>query len=372
MEKIGIDARKVSDYGIGTHIRNLLINLSELDKEREYFIFCSQEDAHLLKNLGENFHIIIDNSTKYSLLEHISLSWKIKKLKLELFHEPHYVLPLFTSSPHFIVTIHDLIHLLFPQYLPNQRAYYYARYMLKKAVARSTKIITVSQSTKADIQRLLFANPDKIKVIYNGVEESFFNPCSSHELKSTKERYQLFQPFLLYVGNLKPHKNLICLIESFRLVKEEVENELQLIIVGRDVVSYPELKRSAEKLGLRQSVRFLGFIPKSLLSGLYRLAEIFVFPSLYEGFGLPPVEAMACGTPVVAAKTSSLPEILGDAAFFTEVDHPSILAEAITKVLKDDKLKSSLHKRGPVQAHKFSWKKTAQEVLALYRETMQK
>jgi glycosyltransferase involved in cell wall biosynthesis len=372
MEKIGIDARKLSDYGIGTHISNLLINLSKLDKEREYFIFCNQEDAHLVNDLAENFHVTIDNSTKYSLQEHISLSWKIKKLKLNLFHEPHYVLPLFTSTPNYIVTIHDLIHLLFPQYLPNRRAYYYARYMLKKAVTRSTQIIAVSQSTKSDIQRHLFANPDKIKVIYNGVEENFFNTWSSHELKSTKERYQLFQPFILYVGNLKPHKNLTCLIESFRLIKEEVENKLQLIIVGRDVVSYPELKRSAEKLGLRQAVRFLGFIPKNLLPGLYRLAKIFVFPSLYEGFGLPPIEAMACGTPVVAAKTSSLPEILGEAAFLTEVNHPSTLADAITKVLKDDNLRNNLSELGPKQAHKFSWDKTAQEVLTLYRETMQK
>lgn len=371
MDKIGIDARKIADYGIGTHINNILTNISALDKEREYFIFCSHEDKQKLEGLGENFHIIFDESEKYSLHEHFSLSWKIKKLKLNLFHEPHYVLPMFTSCPT-IVTIHDLVHLIFPQYLPGRWAYYYARFMLKKAVKKSSRIITVSKCTKIDLIELLSANPEKIRIVYNGIEERFFSRWTSKKLKSTQEKYQLYQPFILYIGNLKPHKNLICLIEAFRLIKEEIEDQLQLIIVGRDVVSYPALMRSAEKLGLRQSVRFLGFIPKDFLPGLYRLAELFVFPSRYEGFGLPPLEAMACGTAVVASNTSSLPEVLNDAAYLTEVSHPSQLAEAIVNVLKSDRLRKKLEKSGPKQAKKFSWKKAAQQIIEIYQEAMQK
>jgi glycosyltransferase involved in cell wall biosynthesis len=205
-----------------------------------------------------------------------------------------------------VVTIHDCIHLMFPQYLPNRAAYAYARASMWAAARRSHRILTVSEASKRDILHLFNVKPEKIVVVYNAIDEHFSAIPSDEHVARIRERYQLDHKFVLYVGNIKPHKNLVRLIEAFSQLRRTHE-DLKLLIIGDEISKLPALRRAVHRNKLHKYVRFLGYLKDDTLTVLYRLASVFVFPSLYEGFGLPPLEAMASGTPVVTSNVSSLP-----------------------------------------------------------------
>jgi glycosyltransferase involved in cell wall biosynthesis len=205
--RIAIDARKLRDYGIGTYVRNLLRHLSRIDSTTEYVLLCNGEDCGALEALGENFRAVTDSSAPYSIREQLSVPLDLRRERIDLFHAPHYVLPPLTPCRS-IVTIHDCIHLRFPQYLPNRLAYGYARASLWVATHRSNRVLTVSEASKRDILRYFRVPEAKIDVIYNAIDERFGEPPDDEEVARVRERYQLNDPFVLYAGNIKPHKNL--------------------------------------------------------------------------------------------------------------------------------------------------------------------
>jgi glycosyltransferase involved in cell wall biosynthesis len=365
--RIGIDARKLHDFGIGTYIRNLLRQLARLDRETDFVVLCRAEDAEALGSLGENFRAVIERAGNYSIAEQVRIPLALRREGVTLFHAPHYVLPPLVRCPS-VVTIHDCIHLMFPQYLPNRIALGYARASIALAARRATRVMTVSESSKRDILRFVDTEPDRIDVIYNAYDERFGVEPREEDVVRVRERYQLHDEFVLYAGNVKPHKNLERLIDAFDLVRKRGLDHLKLVLIGDEISKYAGLRRAVHQHQLHKYVRFLGYLPEETLAVLYRLAGVFVFPSLYEGFGLPPLEAMASGTPVVTSNLSSLPEVAGDAAVLVDPYDPRAIADGIHRVLTDEDLRRSLRQKGLARAQQFSWEKSVRRVLEIYAE----
>lgn len=363
--RIAIDVRKLRDFGIGTYIRNLLKYLPRLDQDTEYILLCRAEDRDVLRQLGPNFRPVVHTSRPYSVREQLSVPARLLQESADLFHAPHYVLPPLVPCKS-IVTIHDCIHLMFPQYLPNRFAYTYARVSLRVAARKAECILTVSETSKTDILRYCNVPADRVVVIYNAIDERFAVQPPRELVDRTRERYQLDSPFALYVGNIKPHKNLERLIDAFHLVRREGFERLRLLIIGDQILKYPRLRRAVDRYKLHKHVRFLGFVPDETLAALYRLATVFVFPSLYEGFGLPPLEAMASGTPVVTSNCSSLPEVCGDAAVLVDPYDAESIAEGIRRVLSDPDFRAGLIERGLGRVRDFSWEASIRRVHEVY------
>ena len=369
--RIGIDARKLHDFGIGTYIRNLLRHLARLDGQTDFVIFCRPEDRDALAAVGENFRPVPETSGNYSIAEQFAIPWAIEREGVTLFHAPHYVLPPLVQCRS-VVTIHDVIHLMFPQYLPNRVAFSYAKWSITQASQRATRVMTVSESSKRDILRFVDTEPDKIDVIYNAYDERFAMEPREEDVVRVRERYQLTDEFVLYAGNVKPHKNLERLIDAFALVRKRGLDHLKLVLIGDEISKYAALRRAVHQHRLHQYVRFLGYLPQETLAVMYRLAGVFVFPSLYEGFGLPPLEAMACGTPVIASGVSSLPEVLGDAAMIVNPENVFDIARGIREVILEPEFRRELVHRGYERLKTFSWDTTAAQVLQVYEEAAKK
>jgi glycosyltransferase involved in cell wall biosynthesis len=361
--RIAIDARKLHDFGIGTYIRNVLLGLARLDQSTEFIALCRPTDVEAITELGPNFRAIAEAARPYSLGEQVWIPLSLVRERAHLLHEPHYVLPPATRCRS-VVTIHDCIHLMFPQYLPGRLAHAYARMSMWSAVWKSDHILTVSEASKRDILRFFDIPAEKVAVIYNAIDERFLAPADEERMDLIRQRYQLDHPFLLYVGNIKPHKNLERLIEAFGQVRAGGLDDLRLVIIGDEISKYPSLRQSVHRHRLDKFVRFLGFQPYDTLAAFYRLARAFVFPSIYEGFGLPPLEAMACGVPVVTSNVSSLPEIAGNAAILIDPYEPASIAEGIRSAVTDDALRARLIERGFARAREFSW---GQSVAAIHR-----
>jgi glycosyltransferase involved in cell wall biosynthesis len=369
--RIAIDARKLRDYGIGTYVRNLLRHLSRVDQTTEYVVLCRGTDSQLVDELGENFRAVPEASPGYSVREQITVPRDLRREGADLFHAPHYVLPPLTPCKS-VVTIHDCIHLRFPQYLPNRLGYAYARSFLWVATHRSNRVMTVSEASKRDILEYFSIPPEKIDVIYNGIDERFGEPPAEDAVKRVRERYQLDGPFVLYAGNIKPHKNLGRLIAAFDILRQSGPEfaQVKLVIIGDEISKYAALRHAVHRHKLHKHVRFFGFVPAQTLAILYRLADVFVFPSLYEGFGLPPLEAMASGTPVITSNVSSLPEVVGDAAVLIDPLQPEAIADALRRVLSDSALRDNLRQRGLKRARQFSWEQSVRRVRQIYGEVL--
>jgi len=368
--RIGIDARKLHDFGIGTYIRNLLRQLTRIDQSTEFVVFCRPQDVSTLASLGNNFRVVTETAGNYSIAEQLRIPLALRREGVTLFHAPHYVLPPLVSCRS-VVTIHDCIHLMFPQYLPNRFALGYARASMAYATRRATRVLTVSESSKRDIIRFFGTSPDKIDVIPNAFNERFSVEPKEEDVARVRERYQLQDAFVLYAGNVKPHKNLERLIEAFSLVRRRGLGNLKLVLIGDEISKYAALRRAVHRHQLHPYVRFIGFMPEETLAVMYRLAGVFVFPSLYEGFGLPPLEAMASGTPVVTSNVSALPEVAGDAALLVDPYDPVAIADAIHDVLTNDSLRSRLCQKGRQRASQFSWEASARRVRDIYRQAEQ-
>lgn len=370
MVRIAIDGRKWRDYGIGTYVRNLIRHLSRIDPQTTYFVLCDPLDEPAVR-VGENVVPVVEAAKGYSLDEHLTIPRRLRRLSVDLFHSPHYVLPLRCPVPT-VVTVHDCIHLRFPEYLPNRLAHTYARYMIGHALRTATRVLTVSEASRRDMLHFFpKADGGRITVIPNAIDESLLGVPTPDELEQVKERYQLGGPFVLFVGNIKPHKNLHRLVEAFAQVKRRPAHQsLKLVVIGEESGGYTSLRRTVETTGVRQDVRFFGYVPEPTLAALYRLASVFAFPSLYEGFGLPPLEAMACGTPVVTSRISSLPEVVGDAALLVDPENVDDIASGLSRVLEEPGLKDDLTRRGSERVRHFSWDASARATRRAYFEAM--
>jgi glycosyltransferase involved in cell wall biosynthesis len=253
----------------------------------------------------------------------------------------------------------------------RRRLHFYLTHRVLRGAAR---VIAVSQFTKNEVRKL-FAIPDgRVEVVYNAIDERFLHGhATDADRELIAERYQVNHPFILYAGAIRPHKNVVRIIEAFSALKTELAkgqqyHDLKLIIIGDDVVGHPRLRRTVVRSGVQHDVRFLGFVPIEVLRIFYDVAKIFVFPSLYEGFGLPPLEAMAHGTPVVTSNTSSLPEVVGNAALMVNPENVFEIRRGLQQALLDTEVRAGMKERGYAQAQRFSWNSSVARILNIYRE----
>jgi len=368
--RIAIDARKLHDFGIGTYIRNLVRYLARIDSDTEYQVICRPPDREQIAAYGPNITPVPEAASPYSIAEQLRIPIVLRRHHTQLFHAPHYVLPPMVPCRS-VVTIHDCIHLMFPQYLPNRAAYVYAKASMWSAARRASRVLTVSEASKRDILRFFDIPEQKIVVIPNAFDERFAVEPPPDDVHRVRERFQLDNRYVLYAGNIKPHKNVVRLIEAFAIVRRKLGEDLKLLIIGDEISKHAALRRTVHRHQLHKYVRFLGFVPDQTLAILYRLAAVFVFPSLYEGFGLPPLEAMASGTPVVTSNVSSLPEVVGDAAILVDPYDAGSIAEGIASVLGDEALRLEMIRRGFARARQFSWERSVARTHEIYLDVLQ-
>ena len=330
---IAIDARMILHSGIGTYTRNLLTNIFDIDKSNTYILLGKKKELSKYTQ-KPNVSITEFHSPIYGISEQV-----IEPLKLwntEFLHCPHYNIPVVYEGE-MIVTVHDLIHLIFPQFLKHKAAYFYAKLLFKLMAIRSKKIIAVSENTKIDIVNYLDVKEDKVVVIYNGVSEIFKKDASQEECEKLRHKLNLHAKYILNVSNMKKHKNIETLIEAYsKLRKKGIEQKL--LLVGGEKERVEELQIYAEQFNVAENVISIQNIDFEDLPLLYQICDVFVFPSLYEGFGLPLAEAMASRVPVVTSNVSSMPEVVGNAGITVEPNDADSLAEAMEKVISDSKI----------------------------------
>jgi glycosyltransferase involved in cell wall biosynthesis len=370
--KIAIDTRRIRDFGVGTYIRNLLQALAAADSGHRYALICSPEDAPLFSHLPPAFEPVVYARRDSSRLDHIALPRLIRRLRADVTHVPFHRVPLLLERP-YAVTIHDLSSLFYDDaegFLHGARTF-----RLRRGLERAGGIIAVSGATRRDILNLVPDASERIRLIYNAPDPLFLGRDNADESERHRilERYQIRYPFLLYPGSIRPQKNIPRLIEAFAVARNELANhpdfhDLRLIIIGDEISRHPDVRRAVIHSRVEHCVRFLGFVPIETLRIFHALATAFVFPSLYEGFGLPPLEAMASGTPVIASSVSSLPEVVGGAAMLVNPENVFDIARGITEVLQSPELREELIIKGRIQASRFSWAQTATDVLRLYED----
>jgi glycosyltransferase involved in cell wall biosynthesis len=368
--RIAIDARKLHDFGIGTYIRNIVTELAAIDTTTTYVLLTRPEDAATAA-VGANFTAVVETSRPYSVGEQWRIPRAAARARADLLHEPHYVLPVLTRCKT-VVTIHDCIHLRFPHYLPGRSAFLYAHAMIRLAARKADRILTVSEASKRDILHFTGVAEDKVVVIHNGLDARFATPPCAEEVDRVQQRFQLTHPFVLYVGNIKPHKNLERLIAAFAAMRTDGPDDLKLVVIGDETSRHPALRQAVHRHRLDKHVRFFGFQPAATLVVFYRLARAFAFPSLYEGFGLPPLEAMANETPVVTSNVSSLPEVAGDAALLVDPYDVEAIADGLRRAVTDDALRADLIARGRRRARDFSWARAAAATRQVYGDVLGK
>jgi glycosyltransferase involved in cell wall biosynthesis len=358
---VGIDARKYFDFGIGTYIRNLA-SYFDTQEQDAFTYFAAPEDAGHIRRTHRG-ETIVNRSAKYSAGELVSVSLQANKAGISVYHAPHYTLP-YGLSMRSVVTIHDVIHLRFPEYFsPLQRAY--ARVMISHACRAADAVIVDSEFSGKELVRYVTCPAGKIHVIPLGVSGNFSPGDGSARPEEFTRKYRLGKKFLLCVGSLKPHKNVSCLLRAFAGLG--TEENLQVVFIGERLSEYAALTSLCATCGIGERVLSLGWLPEDDLISAYRAASVVVLPSLYEGFGFPVLEAMACGTPVIAANAASIPEVIGDAGILFDPSSDRELTGAIRLVLSDQSLRDSLREKGMQRAKLFTWNRCAERTLNVYR-----
>lgn len=288
----------------------------------------------------------------------------------DIFHATDHLLPPLQNA-RTVFTIHDLIFRFFPEYhLPLNR--WYLGLMLPKFMQRADAVIAVSEQTRRDVTKWLNIPPEKICVIYEGVHPSFRPIELRDELERVRAQYHLPARFILFFSTIEPRKNLITLLDAYAALLAQDSKISPLVVAGRKGWLYQETLAHISKLGLQARVQLTDWIAGADVPALLNLAEVFVYPSLYEGFGLPPLEAMACGTPVISSNASSLPEVVGDAGILVAPRDAHALAHALARVLQDDALRHELRARGLAQAARFTWERAARATLQVYENVLKK
>jgi glycosyltransferase involved in cell wall biosynthesis len=374
--KIAIDIRRMTEFGVGTYIRNIVRTLGRLDHETAYFLIGSPAKVEEIGKLPANFQTIPLEGPERSFASFRDFRAIVKRLECDLVHIPNlFSIPRALPCP-YVMTVHDMLEHL--SRARQQTGFWGSlHFQLTRQVLRgASRIFAVSNFTKVEMEKLFGIPEQRIEVVYNAIDERFLHGhASSSDRQLIAERYQVNYPFLLYAGRISPHKNVVRMIEAFSALKTELEKEgvfpdLKLIIIGDDLSGNPDLRRTVIRSGVQNDVRFLGFVPIEVLRTFYDQAKIFIFPSLYEGFGLPPLEAMAHGTPVVTSNVSSLPEVVGNAAVLVHPENVFEIMRALHRVLTDQPLREKMKERSYRQASKFSWEKSVRRILDSYRQVI--
>ncbi len=354
--------------GASRYIRSLVASLANVDAKNEYVLYVSHNDVPLFSGLGPNFQPIptVANRPLRILWEQTELPWDLKRRKVDVFHGPTFIAPLIKTCRQ-VVTIHDMTFFLLPQFhLFTKRRYFHL--MIPECVSRANQVIAVSESTKRDLVKILGSQcARKIKVIYHGKDDRFHPDKAGAAAGHLRTKYGLSGRVILFVGLIEPRKNLVRLIRAYARLKS-LQPDSCLVLAGNQGWGHEAVFRAASESGLKDGVFFPGFIPDRELPSLYNLADVFVYPSLYEGFGLPVLEAMSCGTPVVTSSVSSMPEIAGEAALLVDPHDIDGIAQALERVLADRTLRERMAEEGIRRTQPFTWGRTARETLATYEE----
>lgn len=368
--RIGIDCRMAgTGEGIARYVEELVKNLAIIDKTNQYFLICSDQFPIANFQFPKNFKIIKTESPYYSFAEQTRFIWELLKFKLDLVHFPSFNVPIFYPGK-FVVTIHDLIHHYFPGKKKSRFFHRLAyRLVIWTAVSRAKKIIAVSNQTKADLIKNFKVPPAKISIIDEGVNPSFGQKTEIAQLKILKEKYQLFKPYLLFVGVWRQYKNIPRLIRAFEILLERYDHDIELVLVGKIDQFYPEIKEAVLGSKYASRIKPLGFVSDADLVALYQAAAVFVLPSLFEGFGLIGLEAQAAGAPVAASSISVIKEILGEGAVYFNPGDGAEIAKAVDSILADQVLAKRLSEFGRANITRYNWERTAKETLAVYQET---
>lgn len=366
--RIGIDAR-IAHYsrgGIRGYVVHLVEALAELDGDATYCILRSRKDQEELPSPADFRHVGCWTPSHHRL-ERWTLGAEITRLRLDLLHSPDFIPPAF-GYHRSVITVHDLNFLYYPRFLTAESRRYYNE-QIEWAVEQANHILADSHATRDDLTSLLDVEPDRITVVHLAADSSFC-PLPEAETRRIANHYHLEPGFLLFVGTLEPRKNVPGLLLAYRLLLDQEVTSEPLVLVGGKGWLYEEIFERVEALDLSERVHFLHGIPDDHLPGLYNAASVLAMPSFYEGFGLPALEAMSCGTPVVAADRASLPEVVGDAGHLVDPESPEEIADALMGVLVDQSERERMRKAGLERAKAFSWERVARQTRAVYQEVL--
>lgn len=380
--KIGIIAGSIDNKatGIDNYSYNLIKNLALLTSSKDFEIIVIHTGDKILQEIVNSVKYTTKISQYIMKIPNFPFDWQkrfgkflqksliipTQSRKLDIIHDVHLgVFFFYPKQIKKILTIHDLVPIKFPQTHKIETILVY-KYVLIGSLKQVNIIIANSYNTKQDITKYFKIPEEKIRVTYLGVDEDY-KPLPENEIEKIRQKHNLTYPFILYVGTLEARKNIPTLLKAFYKLKNKGLSH-KLVITGKKGWKYKNIFKLTEQLNLQKDVVFTGYVPREDLPALYNAADLFVYPSIYEGFGLPPLEAMACGIPVITSSSSSLPEVVGNAGIMVSPYDVDGLAKAMYEVLTNEGLKEELRKRGLKRAKLFSWRKTAKETLKVYEE----
>jgi len=354
-------------FGGGIYIQNLVRELSQIDADNRYTLFVSEVGARHFHGLGPNFDLVFRSHHRpiRVLWEQSGLPMELRGLGVDVYHGPGYVVPLCKVCPQ-ITTVHDLTAYLFPETHDFFSSWYY-RLLMPWSVSAADRVIAVSESAKGDLMRLLGVPAEKVCVIHHGKDDRFTPHGSESRLAELRTKYGITKKMILFVGGIDLRKNPSSLVRAFAMLKP-LHKSHELVLTGGFGEHYEWIRARLGEWRVENHVVFPGYIPGEELADFYRLAEVVVYPSLYEGFGLPVLEAMACGVPVITSNVSAMPEVAGDAAILVDPNDIKDLAAAIDRVLADKVLRDNMIEKGLRRSQLFSWKRAACDTLDLYRK----
>jgi glycosyltransferase involved in cell wall biosynthesis len=362
-----LDARKLADYGIGSYLRGLARALPPLLDGEELVLLGRRAELEGARGLPP-LRWAEERSPLYSLGELVNLPRTARRAGADLLHVPHYTLPFGRALP-VVVTVHDLVHLRFPEHRTLLHRLY-ARLLLGRVVARAAAVVAVSESTRADLRARFGAAAERVRVVPNGIDERFFAPPAPGGVEETLAALGLAPGYLLFVGNPLPHKNVATLLAAYGRLRARDSAAPPLVLAGSRGAACERLRALVGGARLEGAAHVVGELPAADLPALYAGAALLVLPSLWEGFGLPAAEAMACGVPVVAAERGGLPEVVGDAGELVDPESAEAIAGTIAALLVDPERRRALAARGRERAQRFRWEGSAQRTLEIYRAVL--
>jgi glycosyltransferase involved in cell wall biosynthesis len=368
--RVAIDIRRAGDYGFGTYIRNILNQLALMDDGVSYLLIGQQRHLAEFDSLPDNFELLEYPHEPGTFHTHLHLPWVLRKRSVDVLHMPWFYAPAILST-RLVITVHDLSDVITPSAHVAPPVQAGRLFFARRAVARADSILAVSKASKRELARTFGIPEAKIRVVYNAVDRIFLDDPLPLDADRILERHAVNSPYVLYAGNINPRKNLPRLIEAFAVAKAELANhpelsQLKLLVIGEALGHHADLRNAVIRARVREDVRFLGFVPRPVLRVFYSRARAFLFPSLYEGFGLPPLEAMAHGTPVLTSNVSSLPEVFHDAALLVNPENVFEIARGIRQVVTERALRETLIRQGYERARAYSWERAAQLVRKSY------
>lgn len=369
--RIGYDITPIGDQqsGVGNYTLYLLNHLTEVDASHEYLLLTHRTNRPPGLPVSANCRAVVRQFPNRMLWMQCALPGTLRRSQAQVCHYTNSIAPLFSPCP-YVVTIHDMTLSLLPGY-HRWRKQILVRPLIPLVARRAQQIITVSQSARQDIIRLLHVPAERVVVIPEAAAP-LFRPAGMAEQQRVRAAYGLHTPYVLYVGTLEPRKNLVRLIRAWYDLRRRGVIPQRLVIVGARGWQYQPIYREVQALGCADDILFTGHVPSNDLPGLYSAADAFAFPSLYEGFGLPVVEAMACGTPVLTSDTPALAEVAGAAALRVDAQHTAAIRAGLERLLTDSALHADLRQRGLQRADSFSWRTTALQTLQVYYQVVER